>query len=147
MPPKKKNAKWWTLMQVKSRCYQESQCKKWQVLQNNKKPRSVSEHTKRLPKSYDCHWPEGSQNHASPKVWGLLCKIEFFIVASDLFFWPRVNECQPERGPRESPGAPRKLFRNFREGQGGQEEPRTLSKRGPGGGAQRRQKSKDETDI
>ena len=60
-------------------------------------------------------------------------KIEVSIVVSDPFFWPRVNEWQPERDPREGPGAPRRPFRNFRGGQGGPEGPRTLSKGGPGG--------------
>ena len=52
----KKTAKWWTLMQVKSRRYQESRHKKMAApSEPKKKPRSVSENQKRVPKSYAHH--------------------------------------------------------------------------------------------
>ena len=41
----KKNAKWWTLMQVKSRRYQERR-RKWQLLQNQKRSQGAKEKTK-----------------------------------------------------------------------------------------------------
>ena len=52
----KQNAKWWTLMQVKSRHYKESRRKKMAApSEPKKKPTSVYEHKTRVPKSYTHH--------------------------------------------------------------------------------------------
>ena len=95
----KQLAKWWTLMQVKSRRYQESRRnKEWQLLQNQDR-NTYGE----SPTSDTNHQPEESQNHASPKVLLLQCQFEFFVAASDLFLLAWGQRMSARKGPWGGP--------------------------------------------
>ena len=121
----RKNAKLWTLMQVKSRHYQESRRKQnGSSFSTKNGTKECLRTTKRAPKSYANHRLEGSQNSASPKVRFLVCIIGFFVVASDpfLFALRRAQELQGGRSEIPGGGWARRAERAPQ-----------LSKRGPGG--------------
>ena len=73
----KRRIKWRTLMQVKSmRCQGSRHRKAGNLFRNVKEAKEPKRAQTRHPKSYSHQRPEGSQNHASPKVSFSLCKIE-----------------------------------------------------------------------
>ena len=130
----KQRAKWWTLMQVKSRRYQENRNQKTAAPSEPKKrPRSRRENPKERPKAKPIIGRRGLKTMLLQKYGFYNVKISFSLLPQTRFFWPRVNEWQPERDPREGPGAPRRPFRNVRGGQGAPKGPQALSKGVPGG--------------
>ena len=139
----KKRVKWGTLMQVKSRRYQENRNKKTAApSEPKKKPRSRRENPKERPKAMPIIDRRGLKTMLLQKYGFYRVKLSFSLLPQTRFFWPRVNEWQPERDPREGPGAPRRPFRNFRGGKGAQKGPERSPRGGLEGpsGAQRWQK-------
>ena len=89
--------------------------KKLKLLQNQKRSQGVPVKTeKECPKATPIIDGRGLKTMLLQKYCFYNVKLSVSLLPQTRFLWPRANECQPERDPREGPGAPRRPFQNFR---------------------------------
>ena len=88
-----KSAKLWTLMQVKSRRYQENQNQKTAApSEPTKKARSRRENQKERPNAMTIIGQKGLKTMLLQKYGCYIVKSSFLLLPQTRFFWPRVNE-------------------------------------------------------